>query len=328
MRLDRLFLNFAAISAAVLTGIPIASPQPYPSRPITLVVPFAAGAVTDTQARILAERMRASLGQPIIVENVAGAGGTLGAARVSRAPPDGYTIGIGQWSSHVSAPAIFPVQYDVLQDLEPVSLLPASPLWIVARAGFPTNTLSELVVWLKANPGKASAALPAPGSGGHVALIHFQNTTGTRFQLVPYRGGAPAMQDLVAGHVDLMCGEASQMLSYVRAGQMKAFAILAKSRWVGAPDIPTIDEAAVPGLHISFWHGLWMPKGTPKDIIGKISAAVVDTLADPAVRKRFADLGQDIPAPGQQTPEALRAFHKAEIEKWWPIIQAANIKPN
>ena len=328
MRRSRPLLQFAMISLAVLAGMPMATAQPYPSRPITLVVPFPAGAVTDTQARILAERMQTLLGQPVIVENVAGAGGTLGTGRVVRAAPDGYTIGIGQWTSHVSGPAIFSIQYDVLRDLEPVSLLPASPLWIVARKDFSANTLSELIAWLKANPAKASAAIPAPGSGGHVALVHLQETTGTRFQLVPYRGGALAIQDLLAGHVDLMCGEASQMLSHVQAGQMKAYAILAKSRWTSAPEVPTIDEAGVPGLHITFWHGLWAPKGTSRDIIAKINAAVVDTLADPAVHKRFTDIGQEIPPRDHQTPDALRAHHKAEIDKWWPVIKAANIKPN
>jgi tripartite-type tricarboxylate transporter receptor subunit TctC len=326
MRRIKLVINLAAVSVVMLAATPIASAQVYPSRPVALVAPSPAGAVTDLQARILAERMRTSLGQPIIVENVAGSGGTLGVGRVVRAQGDGYTIGIGQWSSHVSAPAIFSIKYDVLNDLEPVALLPVSRLWIVARIDFPANDLKELIAWLKANPGKASAALPGPGSGGHVSFIHFQNLTGTQFQLVPYRGGAPAMQDLMAGHVDLMCGEASQMLSYVRAGKMKAYAVLAKSRWAGAPEVPAIDEAGVPGLYISFWHGLWVPKSTPKDVIARLNAAVVDTLADPAVRQRFADLGQDIPSRDQQTPEAFRAHHKAEIEKWWPIIKAANIK--
>ena len=327
MTRSRPFLDLAALAAVLLAAMPAARAEVFPSRPVTLIAPAPPGAVTDTQARILAERMQTSLGQPVVIENIGGGGFTLGVSRVVRSAPDGYTMGIGQWSSHVASPAIFPVRYDVLKDLEPVSLLPVSRLWIVGRPGLPANNLKELIAWLHANPGKAAAALPGNGSGGHVALIHFQNTTGTRFQLVPYRGGAPAMQDVVAGHVDLICGEASQMLAHVRAGKMKPYAVLAESRWAGAPEVPTIDEAGVPGLHISFWHGLWVPKDTAKDRVVRLNAAVVESLADPLVQQRFADLGQDIPARDRQTPEALFAHHKAEIEKWWPIIKAANIKP-
>jgi tripartite-type tricarboxylate transporter receptor subunit TctC len=298
----------------------------YPARPITLIVPTPAGAVTDTTARIMADRMRGSLGQPLVVEDVPGGGFILGNARVSHAAPDGYTIGIGQWSSHVSSPAILSTPYDIRTDFEPISLLPSSLLWIVARPSFPANDLRDLIAWLKANPDKATAGLPGVGSGGHVSAIYFQNATGTRFQLVPYRGGAPAVQDLMAGHVDLMFAEASQMLPHVRSGNIKPYAVMADHRWAAAPDVPTVDEMGVPGLYISFWHGLWAPKDTPKEIIAKLNAAVVDTLADPPARQRFADLGQEIPPPERQTPEALRTFHKAEIEKWWPIIKAANIK--
>jgi len=318
-------LQLTGAFVTVCTAASIAWGQAYPSRTITMIVPYPAGGVTDTTARIVAEGMRPALGQPIIVENVVGGSGTLGNSRVARATPDGYTIGIGQWSSHVSTAALLPVQYDVLKDFEPVSLLTNSPLWIVSRTTFPATDLTELVTWLRANPDKASAASPGVGSAGHICGIYFKNHTGTRFQLVPYRGGAPAMQDIIAGQIDLMCGEASQMLAHVRSGKMKAFAVMAKSRWAAAPDVPTVDEAGIPGLYISFWHGLWVPKGTPSEIIAKLNAAVIQALADPAVRRRFADLGTEIVPREQQTPEALRAHHQAEIDKWWPILKAANI---
>ena len=315
-----------AVALAMLAGIGGAAAQSYPSRPVTMIVPFAAGGITDIVARLVAERMKASLGQPVIAENVTGAGGTIGTTRLFRSAPDGYTVAIGQWTSHVGAGAMYSLPFDLLKDFEPVSMLSIGPLWIIARKDFPAKDLQDLIAWLKANPGKASAATIGPGSGAHMCLVYFQNMTGTRFQFVPYRGAAPAMQDLLAGQIDLFCPEAGQTLSQYRAGSIKAYAVLTQKRWFAAPDVPMIDEAGVPGLHFPFWHGLWAPKGTPKDIVATLNAAVVDALADPAVRQRLTELGHEIAPREQQSPAALAAYHKAEIEKWWPIIKAANIK--
>jgi tripartite-type tricarboxylate transporter receptor subunit TctC len=270
--------------------------------------------------------MKASLGQPVIAENVTGAGGTIGTTRLFRSAPDGYTLSIGQWTSHVGAGAMYTLPFDYLRDFEPVSMLSIGPLWIVGRKDFPAKDVPELIAWLKANPGKASAATIGVGSGAHMCLVYFQNMTGTRFQLVPYRGAAPALQDMLAGQIDLFCPEAGQTLSHYRSGSIKAYAVLGHKRWFAAPDVPMIDEAGVPGLHFPFWHGLWAPKGTPKEIIATLNAAVVDALADPAVRQRLTELGHEIAPREQQSPAALAAYHKAEIEKWWPIIKAANIK--
>ena len=312
--------------AAILGAISTASGQAYPSRPISIVVGFSAGGPTDTLARNLAESMRRSLGQPVVIEDVTGAAGSVAIARVGRATPDGYTLILGNWNSHVGAAAIYPIQYDVLKDFEPVSLLPVSRLWMVGKIGLPAKDTTELIAWLKANPNKASVAIVGAGSAGHVCSVHFQARTTTSFEFVPYRGGAPAYQDLMAGHVDLMCAEASATLPYVRSGKIRAYAVMAKTRWSAAPDTPTLDEVGVPGVYISFWHGLWAPKGTPKEVIAKLNSAVVDALADATLRRRLAELGQEIPAREQQTPEALARYHKAEIEKWWPLIKAAGIR--
>jgi tripartite-type tricarboxylate transporter receptor subunit TctC len=315
-----------AIAFAVGCGAS-ARAQPYPSRPVTIIVPFPAGGPTDTLARILSERMRISLGQPVVIENVTGAGASIGVGRAAQAAPDGYTLIIGNWTSHVGAGAMYPVAHDALLEMRPVSLISATPLMIIGKNALPPKDAKELIAWLKANPGKASAATVGAGSGAHVCLIYFQQKTGTSFQLVPYRGGAPIMQDLVAGQIDMFCAEASQTLSFLRAGTIKAFAVMSKARWPAAPQVPTLDEVGAPGMYISFWNGLWTPKGTTADLIARLNAAVVDTLADPAVRERLTDLGHVIATREEQTPEALAAFHKAEIEKWWPIIKAANIKP-
>jgi tripartite-type tricarboxylate transporter receptor subunit TctC len=318
--------NIVVAFAAILGLIGNTNAQVYPSRPITIVAPFAAGGPTDTIGRIVAERMRVSLGQPVIIEDVPGAAGSIGVGRVARAPSDGYTIGIGQWGTHVVNGAIYPFQYDLLKDFEPISLLTSNPWLVVAKKAMPANDLKGFIAWLKANPDSASAGTAGVGSPAHVFGVFFQNATGTRFQFVPYRGNAPALQDLMAGQIDLMIDNPTNSLPQVRAGNIKAFAVTAKNRLASAPDIPTVDEAGLPKFYISHWHALWVPKGTPKDVIVKLNAAVVDSLADPAVRARLADLGQEIFPPEQQTPETLRAFQRAEIEKWWPIIKAANIK--
>jgi tripartite-type tricarboxylate transporter receptor subunit TctC len=301
--------------------------QPYPSRPVTIIVPFPAGGPTDTLARILSERMRISLGQPVVIENVTGAGASIGVGRAAQAAPDGTTLSIGNWTSHVGSGAMYPVAHDALLEMRPVSLISATPLMIIGKNTLPPKDAKELIAWLKANPGKASAATVGAGSAAHVCLIYFQQKTGTSLQLVPYRGGAPIMQDLVAGQIDMFCAEASQTLSFLRAGTIKAFAVMSKARWPAAPQVPTLDEVGAPGMYISFWNGLWVPKGTPADVIARLDAAVVDALADPTVRQRLTELGHVIARREEQTPEALAALHKAEIEKWWPIIKAANIKP-
>jgi tripartite-type tricarboxylate transporter receptor subunit TctC len=270
--------------------------------------------------------MRVSLGQPVIIENVTGAGASIGATRGAQAAPDGYTLSIGNWTSHVGSGAMYRLPFDMLGDLEPISLLTSAPLMVVGKNAVPANNGTELVAWLKANPDKVTAATIGAGSAAHVCGLYFQDKIGTRLQFVPYRGGAPVMQDLVAGQIDIFCAEASQTLSYIRSGAMKAFAVMAPVRWPAAPDVQTMDEAGAPGAHISFWHGLWVPKGTPKDVVGKLNATVVETLADANVRKRLTDLGLVIATREEQTPQALAAHHRAEVEKWWPIIKAANIK--
>ena len=318
----------AAIAAMLVALTGPATAQQYPSRAITMIVPFPAGGPTDTLARILGERMRVALGQTIVIENVTGAGASIGVTRAVQSAADGYTLSIGNWTSHVGAGAMYPVSWDVLKDLAPVSLLTATPLLIVGKNAIPAKDGRELIAWLKANPNKASAATVGAGSAAHVCEVYFMQETGTRFQVVPYRGGAPAMQDIIAGQMDLMCAEASQTLPYVRAGQMKAFAVMAKERWPALPDVPTVDEIGAPGMYISFWHGLWVPKGTPPDVIARLDAAVNESLADTAVRKRLTDLGAVIARPEQLNPAALAAFHKSEIAKWWPIIKGADIKAN
>jgi tripartite-type tricarboxylate transporter receptor subunit TctC len=270
--------------------------------------------------------MKGSLGQSIVIENVTGAAGTIGVGRVARAAPDGYTVSIGHWQTHVINGATYTLPYDVTKDFEPVSLVADNPIWIVAKAALPPNNFAEFIAWLKDNPGKVTVGIGGVGGGADVVGTYFQKNTGTGFQFVPYRGAAPMIQDLVAGQIDLTFTQVASALAQVRGGQLKAYVVMAKERWAATPDTPTIDEVGLPGLYASFWHGLWLPKGTPKEVIAKLHAAVVETLADTSVRQRLGDLGQEIWPPEKQTPQALSAFQQAEIDKWWPIIKAAGIK--
>ena len=315
-----------SLALAMLMPLAVAHAQEYPARPITIVVPVSAGGPTDAIARTLAERMGSALGQPVVVENVTGAAGIIGVGRVQRAAPDGYTIGIGLTSTHVFNGAIYKLPFDLVTDFAPISMVATNPQLIVSRNGVPAKNLSELIGWLKANPNRATMATIGPGSPAHIAGVLFQKITGTSFQFVPYRGGAPGMRDMLAGQIDLMIPQPSLALPQLKAGNIRAYAVTSNERLPSAPEIPTVDEAGAPGLHIAIWHGLWAPKGTPGDIIAKLNAAVRTALADPAVRRRFADMGQEIPALNEQTPEGLAALQKAEIAKWWPVIKAAGIE--
>jgi tripartite-type tricarboxylate transporter receptor subunit TctC len=324
MIMQRRFLVGLMLLAGLAAGS--AGAQTFPSKPIILVVPFTAGGPTDTLARILAERMVRTLGQTVIVENTTGAAGTLGVARVVRAAPDGYTIGIGHWSTHVVNPAIYPLKFDILDDLEPLAAIATNPQLLVTRKDLPANDLKGLIEWAKANSDKVTAGTAGVGAASHIGGLYFEQRTGTKLRFIPYRGGGPALQDLMAGQIDIMFDQAANSIPQIQAGKIKAFAVTAKQRLKAMPDIPTVDEAGLPGLYIAVWHGLWAPKGTPKDVTAKLSAAIVEALADPEIRERFAALGQDIPEPAQQTAAALRAHHEAEIKLWWPLIKAAGIK--
>jgi tripartite-type tricarboxylate transporter receptor subunit TctC len=312
-----------AIAVAAFAGIAGAQAQSFPSRPVTLIVPFPPGGSTDVAARIIAEQMRPFLGQPVIIENVGGAGGSIAVGRVARAAPDGYTIDIGQWDTHVGS-IIYRLNYDLQKDFAPVGLLSVNPQLMVAKKALPADDLKGLVAWMKANPDKTTFV--NQNAAAHVTGILFQQATGANVQFIPYRGAGPAMTDLLSGQVDLLVVQGAVALPHVRAGAIKALANLSPQRSPTMPDIPTSDESGVPGLYMSGWFGLFAPAGTPKEVIAKLNGAMAQALADPTVRKRFADLGLDVASSEQQTPDGLAAFNKAEIEKWWPIIKAAGIK--
>jgi tripartite-type tricarboxylate transporter receptor subunit TctC len=304
----------------------LAAAQDFPVRPITVIVPFPAGGATDTLARFLGERLRAKLGQPVIIENVGGAAGSIGVGRAVRSPADGYTLSIGTSTTHVLTGGLYKLQFDLLTDLDPVILIGSEPLLIVGKKSLPADDLNGLIAWLKENPDKASVGIAGVGAVGHLTGISFQKATGTKFQFVPYRGNGPAMQDLLAEQIDFMIEPASNFRALLAAGSVKPFAVTGKARLASSPNIPTADEAGLPGFFASLWYGLWVPKGTPKDITAKLNATMTQILFDPQVRQRFEELGIQISPLDQQPPEALRAFQKAEAERWWPIIQASGIK--
>ena len=319
-------LASVVLTGAALIGAGSALAEDYPSRPITMISGFPPGGPTDALARILADGLGRALGQTVVVETVSGAAGTIATGRVVHAEPDGYTIGLGNWSSHVGAPALYKLDYDVLKDVQPIALLAASPLWILGKETIPPNTASELISWVKSKPQPATFGTVGTGSAAQLCGIYFQQKTHARLDFVPYRGAGPAIQDLLAGQIDLSCLEATSSLPYVKSGKMKAFAVLGEQRWAMSPNTPTMIESGVPGLSISFWHGLWTTKGTPPNVVARLEKAVQTTLADPGERKRLETLGQVIFPGDQQNPAALAAYNKAEIDKWWPIMKAAEIK--
>src|SRR3979411_642884 len=311
-----------ALVLAIFSSLAGAQAQVYPSRPITLVVPFPPGGSTDAAARIMAERMRVTLGQPVVIENVGGAGGSIGVGRVARWAPDGYPFDIGQWDTHVGS-IIYKLDYDLEKDFEPIGLISNHPQLMVAKNHLPANNLAELVIWSKENPGKINFV--NQNAAANVSGVLFENLTKQKVQFIPYRGAGPAMTDLMSGTVDLLVVQGAVALPQIRGGKIKALPNLSAKRSASMPDIPTADETGVPGLYMSGWFGFWAPKGTPKEVIAKLNPATGETLADPAIQKRFVELGLDVAPREQQTPEGLAAFQKAETDRWWPIIKAAGI---
>jgi tripartite-type tricarboxylate transporter receptor subunit TctC len=319
-------LRVCALLLAAFCSLAAAHAQVYPSRPITIVVPYPAGGPTDTLARILADRMKATLGQSLIVENISGAGGSIGVGRVAQAAPDGYTVSIGHTQTHVLNAATMNLPYDVVNDFAPVSPIADTPIWIISRKDLPADDLKGFIAWLKASDGKANHGTVGIGGPTDIAGILFQRATDTKFQTVPYRGGAPLLTDLLAGHIDFAFGQAATYLAHVRSGQLKAFAILSPKRWWAAPEVPTLDELGVPNIHATFWHGIWVPKRTPPEVIARLDGAIVEALADPLVQQRFRDVGQEVWPKGEQNPAGLAAKQKAEIERWAPIVKELGIK--
>jgi tripartite-type tricarboxylate transporter receptor subunit TctC len=318
-------LLFALIAS--IAAVTSAAAQTYPNKSITIIVPFSAGGPSDALARIMGEHMKGTLGQSFVIENVTGAAGSIGVGRSVRSAPDGYTISFGHLGTHVANGAIYPLPYNLLTDLEPVVLLPSNPMVVVSKNALPAKNFKELLAWLKANQDKATAGTAGAGSGAHLAGVYLQSLTGLNLQYVPYRGTAPALTDLVGGQIDIIVDQASNSMQQIRSGGIRAYAITDTKRLKAAPEIPTAEEAGLPGFHMTLWSGLWAPKGTPKDVIARLNTAAVAAMADPAVQKRLNDLGLEVPAREQQTPQALGVWHKAEIDKWWPIVKKAGIKP-
>lgn len=325
----RRMMPLVILSFVTLAGLGSAAAQVYPERPITFIVPYGAGGPLDTVSRIVTERMRAALGQSIVIENVSGASGSIGVGRVARAAPDGYTVSVGNWPTHVVNGVMFNLSYDLVADFEPVALVTSNPYIMLVRKNHPAKNLKELIDYIKANPDKVTLGTAGPGSGQHIGGLYFQKVTGTSVRFVPYRAGASEIiKDLAGGHIDFTFEQVVSGLASARGGIVNAYAVTSGKRLAAAPNIPTVDEAGAPGVHVETWTGLWVPKGTPKAVIGKLTAATMEALADPAVAKRLSELGQTVPPPEKQTAEALGAFHRAEIEKWWPIIRAAKKETN
>ncbi len=325
--MSRLSSFIRSVAACIVAGLALAAAaQPYPSRPISMIVPFAAGGPTDTLARILAQRMGQALGQTVVVENVSGAGGAIAGMKVARSPADGYTVAIGHIGTHVIIGAVQHLSYDVYNDFEPVGMLATNPQIVVSNPSVPAKDLKELVAWVKANAGKVTSGTGGPGTPSHISAVYFSNTIGSPVEPIHYRGSGPALQDVIAGHIRMTFDQAANALPHVRAGKVRAYAVTSNHRIASAPDIPTVDEAGLRGFYMTVWHALWVPKGTPKAVVDKLNGAMVEALADPNVRKRFEDLGQEIPPREQETPAYLHTYHKAEIDKWWPMIKAAGIK--
>ena len=331
MRMKMLVAALAVTAVAAMNRVPVAMAQtaaPFPTKPISLVVPFSAGGPTDSIARIVAERMSRALGQTVIVENTAGAGGSIAVGRIVRAAPDGYLLGIGHIGTHVINGAVYPLPYDLRKDLEPVGMIATNPQILIAKNAIPAKDLKELIAWFKANADKATIGTGGAGTPSHLSGVQFQKQANVGGQIVHYKGSAPAMQDMLAGIIDINFDQAANSLPMIRAGKVKAYAVTAKSRLQAAPEIPTVDEAGLPGFYMSVWHGIWAPKDTPKAVIARLNAAIQETLSDPAVLERLAKLGQEIPPAEQRTPEALAAHQQSEIDKWWPVIKSASIKPD